>query len=191
MAGRKPGVGRAGASGGMHAALLRGINLGNRRLPMKDLAAMFADAGCSDVAVYIQSGNVVYRAARQLASRIPGLIAEAIADRFGFDCPVVTRTAAELAVLARDNPFLRRADPDRLGVAFLADRPTAARVATLDPKRSPPDEFAVVGRDIYLHLPNGFARTKLTNAYFDARLATISTARNWRTVLKLVDMTGG
>jgi uncharacterized protein (DUF1697 family) len=180
-----------GARSGMHAALLRGINLGTRRLPMKELAAMFDDAGCSDVKVYIQSGNVVFRAGRELAARVPGLIATAISETYGFDCPVVTRTAAELVKVARANPFLRRADPDRLGVAFLADRPGAARIASLDPKRSPPDEFAVVGRDIYLHLPNGFARSKLTNAYFDSRLATISTARNWRTVLKLVEMTGG
>lgn len=169
-------------------ALLRGINLGNRRLPMVELAAMFGEAGCSDVQIYIQSGNVVFRAARALATRVPALIAAAISDRHGFDCPVVTRTAAEMAQVARANPFLRRVDPDKLGVAFLADRPTAARVASLDARRSPPDEFAVVGRDIYLHLPNGFARSKLTNAYFDSRLATISTARNWRTVLKLVEM---
>jgi uncharacterized protein (DUF1697 family) len=175
---------------GVHVALLRGINLGKRRMPMKDLAAMFSDAGCRDVQVYIQSGNVVFAAGRPLAARIPRVIAAAIADRFGFDSPVVTRTAADMAKIVRANPFLSVADPDRLGVAFLADRPTAARVASLDAGRSPPDEFTVVGRDIYMHLPNGFARTKLTNAYFDARLATISTARNWRTVLKLLEMTG-
>ncbi|HKE13607.1 MAG TPA: DUF1697 domain-containing protein [Kofleriaceae bacterium] len=173
-----------------HVALLRGINLGGRRMPMKDLAAMFEGAGCRDVAIYIQSGNVVFRASSALAARIPKLIAAAIAERFGFDSPVVTRTAAEMSKVVRANPFLPRADPDRLGVAFLADRPTAARVASLDPARSPPDEFAVVGRDIYLLLPGGFARTKLTNAYFDSKLATISTARNWRTVLKLVEMSG-
>jgi uncharacterized protein (DUF1697 family) len=35
------------------------------------------------------------------------------------------------------------------------------------------------------------ARTKLTNAYFDATLGTTSTVRNWRTTLKLLEMTGG
>ena len=47
------------------------------------------------------------------------------------------------------------------------------------------------GREIYLRCPNGLARTKLTNEYFESRLATTSTVRNWRTVLKLVDMAGG
>jgi uncharacterized protein (DUF1697 family) len=71
---------------------------------------------------------------------------------------------------------------------FLADAPARAAVAGLDSRRSPPDEFAVVGREIYLRLPHGVARTKLTNAWFDSRLATTSTMRNWRTVLKLVEL---
>jgi uncharacterized protein (DUF1697 family) len=173
-------------------ALLRGINLGGRnRLPMKDLAAMFGDAGCDAIETYIQSGNVVFRASRACATRLPGAIKKAISERFGFDTPLVMRTAAELHAVARTNPFLRAgADPDSLHVMFLADRPAAARLATLDPKRSPSDEFEVRGREIYLRCPNGLARTKLTNDYFDTRLATTSTVRNWRTVLKLIEMTG-
>jgi uncharacterized protein (DUF1697 family) len=46
----------------------------------------------------------------------------------------------------------------------------------------------VRGREVYLRLPDGMARIKLTNAYFDSKLATISTARNWRTVTKLLDL---
>jgi uncharacterized protein (DUF1697 family) len=61
-------------------------------------------------------------------------------------------------------------------------------VKGLDARRSPPDELAVVGRDVYLKLPNGVARSKLTNAYFDSKLDTVSTLRNWRTVLTLLEM---
>lgn len=71
---------------------------------------------------------------------------------------------------------------------FLMDLPAAATVAELDPGHSPPDAFLVRGREIYLHCPDGMARTKLTNQYFDSRLGTTSTARNWRTVLKLLDL---
>jgi uncharacterized protein (DUF1697 family) len=75
-----------------------------------------------------------------------------------------------------------------LHVAFLAATPGPSKIAALDPNRSPPDEFAVHGREIYLRLPNGVARTKLTNAHFDSKLGTTSTLRNWRTVVKLVDL---
>ena len=154
---------------------------------MKALASMFAATGCDDVQTYIQSGNVVFPAKQTLADRIPELIAQAIADRFGFRVPLVTRTAAELREIARDNPFLRDgADAGKLHVVFLAEEPSAAKLAGLDPDRSPPDELRVRGREIYLTCPNGVARTKFTNNYFDTRLDTTSTIRNWRTVLKLL-----
>lgn len=174
-----------------HVALLRGINLGKRRIPMSELAAIFADAGCEDVRTYIASGNVLYRAAPTLAARIPGLVEEAIRKEHGFDCPVVGRSAAELDAIVAGNPFADAAlsDPKTVHVAFLRDRPAKARVEALDPDRSPPDRFVVKGREVYLHYPDGAARSKLTNAYLDTTLDTVSTARNWRTVRKLQEMT--
>ena len=183
----------AAPAAGAYVALLRGINVGgSNMLPMKDLAAMFAKAGCSDVQTYIQSGNVVFRAKPTMAAAIPGVIAKAIATRTKMKIPVVVRSAAELRRVAEANPFLRRGvEVDKLHVAFLAAKPRSADVATLDPKRSPPDEFIAEGAEIYLHCPNGYGRTKLSNAYFDSKLATTSTVRNWRTVLKLLELSGG
>ena len=175
-----------------YVALLRGINVGGKNLlAMKELIAMVGDAGGTDVVTYIQSGNVVFRASAATAKKVPAALERAITKRFGHRVPVVMRTAAELMAVVRNNPFLTAgAAPDTLHVAFLADMPVAANVAALDPRRSPPDAFEVRGRDIYLHLPAGVAKTKLSNAYFDARLATTSTVRNWRTVLKLVELAG-
>ena len=50
------------------------------------------------------------------------------------------------------------------------------------------DRFTLVGRDLYLCLPNGVGQTKLTNGYFDRALGTVSTLRNWRTVLAIEGM---
>lgn len=181
-----------GAKIGVYVALMRGVNVGGKnRLPMKDLAAIFGDAGCADVVTYIQSGNVVFRATDACAARVPAAVGRVVADRFAFRSPVVMRSAAELRTVARGNPYLKAgADLDALHVLFLADRPTAARVAELDPHRSPPDEFRVRGREVYFRCPNGVGRSKLTVGYFDSKLATTSTLRNWRTVLKLVEMSG-
>ena len=175
----------------IHVALLRGINVGGRNiLPMKDLAAMFDDAGCGEVRTYIQSGNVVFSAKPTLVQRLPGLITQAISDGFDLNIPIVMRTATELEKTARNNPYLKDGvDTKPLYVAFLTDRPTKAALKTLDPDRSPPDEFVVRGSEIYLNLINGAARTKLSTQYFDSRLKMTSTVRNWRTVLKLVEMT--
>ena len=153
---------------GANVALLRGINVGGKnKLPMKDLAAMFRDAGCDDVQTYIQSGNVLFRAEPALAEDIPSLISTSILSRFGYRVPVVTRTARELQEIVQANPFAEAgAEAGKLLVLFL------------DPNRSPGDEFVVLGREVFLHCPNGVARSKLTNSYFDSSLSTTGTARN-------------
>ena len=179
---------------GVNVALLRGINVGGKnRLPMKELAAMFVDVGCEDVRTYIQSGNVLFRTEPTLGKDIPSLISASILSRFGYRVPVVTRTAQELQEIVQSNPFVETsAEADKLHVVFLAELPDGGHVETLDPNRSPADEFAVLGREVYLYCPNGLARSKLTNSYFDSRLSTTSTMRNWRTVLKLLELaTGG
>ena len=138
---------------------------------------------------YHTSISIIIQAKPALARQLDGLVAEAILERFGYQVPVVLRTAAELRRAATDNPFLQTdADPKTLHVAFLASRPAKSKVAALDPGRSPPDSFELRGREIYLCCPNGVARTKLTNDYLDRTLATTSTLRNLRTVHKLVEL---
>ncbi len=174
----------------VNIALLRGINVGGRnRLPMKELAAIFLDAGCAHVQTYIQSGNVIFRSEPSLEKQIPSVISAEILNRFGYTVPTITRTAQELAEIVRVNPFANASvDSAKLHVVFLADRPDTAAVELLDPHRSPGDEFAVLGSEVYLHCPDGFAGTRLSNSYFDSMLSTTSTTRNWRTTLKLLEL---
>jgi len=177
----------------VHVALLRGINVGGKnKLPMKDLVALFEAAGCTDVRTYIQSGNVVYRAGGKLAAQVPALLAAAIEQRLRLRVPLVTRSAREMQAVAANNPFVARGVSTKtLHVAFLAAAPSRAALAALDPRRSPPDELIARGKELYLACPNGMARTKLTNAYLDSTLATVSTMRNWNTVLALTALCEG
>ena len=173
-------------------ALLRGINVGGKNsLRMKDLVAIFERAGCAHVRNYIQSGNVVFEAEPARAGVLAAHVYAEIETRFGLRVPVMLRSARELRAVASKSPFLGTgASLASLHVMFLADDPGKSRAASLDPERSPPDRFVVRGREIYLACPNGVGRSKLTSAWFDAKLGTVSTARNWNTVLKLVAMCG-
>jgi uncharacterized protein (DUF1697 family) len=170
-----------------HVALLRGVNLGGKnRLPMKELAVMFTEAGCHTVTTYIQSGNVIFSAAPAIASRVPTLISAQIGKCFGFQTQIIIRTGKQMRDIVSNNPFLQAgAVEEALHVLFLADLPNSRDINDLDHDRSTPDEFIVRGREVYLHLPQGVGRTKLTNNYFDSKLRTTSTGRNWRTVVKL------
>lgn len=169
-----------------YIALLRGINVGGKNpLPMRALVDMFQTVGCSRVESYIQSGNVVFSAGPILARRAPSMVELQIQKQFGFSVPILVRAADELRALASANPFLAK-DPKSLHLMFLADAPSLQQIATLEPRRFAPDAFAVCGPNVFLHLPDGSAKTRLRTSYFDRALGTISTVRNWNTVCKLV-----
>jgi len=176
----------------LHVALLRGVNVGGaNKLAMSDLRSIFESAGCESVETIIQSGNVVFEAPEAIARNLAPVIEAQIQLRFGIAAPVILRSGAALRGIVQSNPFLRAgADPERLHLMCLSSRPSPHDVASLDPLRSPPDEFIVRDKEIYLRLPNGVARSKLTNAYFDKALRTIATARNWRTIVRLCEAAG-
>jgi uncharacterized protein (DUF1697 family) len=169
-------------------ALLRAVNVGGRnRVPMPELRAALAAAGLGHVSTVLQSGNVVFDHAGSEGDAV-AIVRATIAGAFGLDVEVVVRTGAELAAAAAANPFLATGearDPATLHVAFLAEAPTPAAVATLDAQRSPPDAFAVRGRDVYLSYPGGSGRSRLTLGYLEGALGVQGTARNWRTVQRL------
>jgi uncharacterized protein (DUF1697 family) len=177
---------------GVHVALLRGVNVGGaNKLAMSDLKAIFAAAGCSHVETLIQSGNVVFEAPAAIVGGLAALVAGQIQQRHGIATPVILRSGDEWRAIVKANPFPSAgADAALLHVMCLKDRPAAADIAALDPQRSPPDEFVVRDRQIYLRLPNGVARSKLTNSYFDKALRTIGTLRNWRTMTRLCEAIG-
>jgi len=131
----------------------------------------------------------VFTAAPGLLKNLPEAIQSTIAERFGLRVPVILRSSRQLAGAIEGNPFLAAGKLEKtLHVCFLADSPDAQAVKALDPDRSPGDAFHVSGQEVYLHLPNGVAHTKLTNAWLDSKLSTVSTVRNWATVLKLHEL---
>lgn len=176
-----------------YAALLRAINLGSRnKISMPDLRALFEDRiGAREVRTHVQSGNVVFRHAERSPAAVAAAVERAIADGLGLDVKVLVRTPSDLAAVVEASPFAASAGVSGLHVTFLAGTPAADRVAAIDRSRFAPDEFVVVGREVHLHCPDGYGRSKLTNAFFEKRLGQPATTRNWRTVTTLADMTAG
>jgi uncharacterized protein (DUF1697 family) len=170
-------------------ALLRGINVsGQRKVAMADLRAVHEGLGHAEVVTYIQSGNVVFDADAD-AARLTTSIEEAVAVAFGFSVPVVVRTSEELWSAAAANPYPDAgADPQRVATAFLDAAPAAERVEEFDPDVHTPDVCVLDGREVHLFCPSGFGTTKLTNTYLERHLGVAATTRNWRTIIKLVEL---
>ncbi len=173
-----------------YAALIRGINVGGRSpAKMEDLRGLFTDLGFDSVTSYVQSGNIVFGSPRSATTGLRDSIEKKIRAELGLDVTVLLRSHEDLALVLRNNPFLDRTDNlATLHVTFLADTPSPARVAEL-PRAQGTEELSPAGDAIYLFCPDGYGRSKFTNSVLERRLATSATTRNWKTVIKLADMT--
>jgi len=172
--------------------MLRGVNVGgNAPVKMDALRSLVSGLGHREVTTYIQSGNVVFKSRTDAAARLEHGIEARLKSELGVDVTVIIRSAAELATVTRKNPFLPGANPATLYVIFLKDTAERKSVAAIDNRRFAPDEFRVVGGEIFARYPNGYGRSKMTNAYFEKALAVRGTARNWNTVTKLLDLAEG
>ncbi len=169
-----------------YVALLRGVNLGaTNKVPMARLRTAVESLGHAEVTTYIQSGNIIFTSAGKVT---PGSFEKLIASTFGIETAVMLRTPAQLANALKTNPF-PKADPARLHIGFMAASPPAAAVASLDAERFLPEQFAIRGTELYLHLPAGMGTTKLP-AYLGRMLKVPTTIRTWRTVVTLADLAG-
>ena len=169
-------------------ALLRAVNLGGRnRLEMAALRKVCSDAGLRDPATYIQSGNVVFDMDGADAPALEARLTAAIERELGVRADVIVRTAADLRALAAANPFADRSDvePNKLLVVFFASDPGEGARAKLRAMKTEGEELRPVGRELFIHYPNGAGRSKLK---LDKACAVPGTARNWNTVLKLLEM---
>jgi uncharacterized protein (DUF1697 family) len=174
-------------------ALLRSVNVaGHGRLAMADLKEAFVALGYADVATYIQTGNVLFTTSSRSAAKLEGDIERQLERTFGSTPTVILRTVPELAHTVATSPYpARGADPSRHHVTFLAAAPSKERLAAFRPPPSGRDELTIVGREVYVHTPDGYATTKLTGTYLERQLGVSSTTRNWNTVTKLTALAGG
>lgn len=173
-------------------ALLRGINIGSHnRIAMPDLRTLCEALGWADVRTYIQSGNVVFRAAAA-AAELETLLEQAIARRLRLHVPVIVRSASEWSAYAAANPFpdAAQAEPKALMLGFSKATPRADAASTLAARATNGERVALTGDALWIHFANGVARSKLTPALLERLVGSPVTLRNWRTAVELERMAG-
>jgi uncharacterized protein (DUF1697 family) len=172
---------------GKFVALLRGINVaGSNRIAMADLRQCCRSLGWSEVATYIQSGNAVF-SARGSAAGLEAGLEQAMASSLGLTVPVIVRAAADWSTLVAGNPFPEAAEkePNRL-MLLVAKRPPAASAAeAIRDRASAGERVARCGEAIWIHYPEGAGRSRLSPSLIDRLVGSPTTARNYRTAVKL------
>jgi uncharacterized protein (DUF1697 family) len=161
-------------------------------LKMETLRSLCQSLGFERVQTYVQSGNVLFWCEEKEAATVARRLQRAIEKSAGFAPDVVLRTRGELELVIARNPFAERPDisPNKLLVTFFAREPERETVAKLNARQFPPEEFQLLGRELYVFFPEGAGRSKFPVAAIGKMLKESGTARNWNTVLKLFEMAG-
>jgi uncharacterized protein (DUF1697 family) len=178
-----------------YVALLRGINVGGRnRVAMADLRQVAESLGHTEVATYIQSGNLVFTGSDENAIALADALEAEIARSSGVSPAVVVLSRADLVQVIADNPFPEESNPKALHAVFhrepITDE-TIAAVARAEQKaqaKGSRDEAAVVGCTLFMRTPDGLGRSELAAQLARSVSKTAGTARNWATVNRLLEM---
>ena len=175
-----------------YISVLRGINVsGQKKILMTDVKAIYEKLGFKDVKTYIQSGNVVFKSEKKLPeTEAAQKIEDAIQKKYDFHVPVIIRSLPEIKKVIESNPFLQQKDVDlkKLHVTFLSEIPSEESVKNLENLSFSPDQFIINEKEIYLHIPESYGLTKLSNSFFEKKLKVKATTRNWNTINKLLEM---
>jgi uncharacterized protein (DUF1697 family) len=170
-------------------ALLRGINVGKaKRVPMVELRALLGALGHTNVQTLLNSGNAVFTSTQRSTAAHAKQIQIAIAETMQFDVPVIVKSAAEIALIVKENSLTAHVtDHSRLLVAFAAEAKALEGLAGISALVNAPEQFRMGTHAVYLYCANGILESKAGEALL-GKLGRAATTRNWATVLKIAGL---
>ena len=178
--------------GNKYVSLLRGINVsGHRKIKMADLKFLYEELSCENVITYIQSGNVIFEHISDDPATIKNEIETAIEEKYSFDVYVNVLHAEEFKNILLELPFDNinlEQDGTKFLITFQESNLDSSHVELLSGYVKEPEKVVLKNNALYLHCPNGYGKTKLSNALIENKLKTKATTRNLKTVTKLCQM---
>ena len=177
-----------------YIAILRGINVsGQKKIKMVELKAIFENLDLENVQTYIQSGNVLFDSSVTSKIDLKIIIEAVIVKTFDFEVPVEIRTKSEIELIIENCPY-GAIDIDNDGtkvmVSFLSSRPSKAKLDAIKKYVVSPEKLIVIGKEVYLHCPNGYGKSKLSNVFLEKKLGVTATTRNLKSIIKFKELFG-
>ena len=171
-----------------YVALLRGINVsGHKKVPMAELRDILFKVGFVNVQTYIQSGNVIFRSTEEDIQKLTQIIQKEIKNYFDFEVPVLIKTNDELLNIFNDCPFSQEKKESSY-FTLLYWTPDQLLVDNLGELKYPNEEIIILNSCIYFYSSIGYGNTKYNNNFFERKLKVTATARNYKTMLKLLSL---
>ncbi|WP_460217775.1 DUF1697 domain-containing protein [Psychroserpens sp. MEBiC05023] len=170
-----------------YIVLLRGINVGgHKKMPMAELRELLTNVGFNNVSTYIQSGNIILQSL-ETKRFVEDKIHDVILSHFGFEVPVISRTRHELLLNFDNCPFSEEKKKNSYFL-LLSDIPSAESLDLVKQITYDNEEFQIVEDCLYLYSSVGYGNSKFNMNMFEKKLKIRATSRNYKTMVKLLDM---
>lgn len=163
-----------------YISLIRGVNVGERKILNKDLIEIYTSLGLEEIKTYIQSDNVIFNHSKDNIEEVNLILEEKIREKY-FSVSIFILTLDEFKNIIDKNPFFNE-DLEKIYITFLREKQDNLLIDRLEDKKKLDEQFQMGEKVVYLYLPHGYGRTGLNNNYLERVLKTKATTRNWKTV---------
>ena len=171
-----------------YIALLRGINVGgHKKVPMAELRTLLTKSGLDNVKTYIQTGNIIFQSNYISTQSLEDHIQKSIIDHFGFDVSVLVKTRGQLLTIFNNCPFSEEKKVKSY-FAILSEYPKEELVEEASQKAYENEVYLIQNDCIYFFCANGYGKAKFNLNFFERKLNVSATARNYKTMVKLLSL---
>lgn len=192
----RPSLDREGPIAGMedfattrYAAFFASMNVGGNRLSMAELRDALEREDIEDVETVVASGNVLFSYEERPSEGLSEMLAYIVKDRFGFDTFAAVRSADEVRSAIEDNPFRGSGEDSQVHTHFLdgvvdVDQ-FKVMLAAYDGRG--PERIALGPRCLYVDYVDGVGNSRLTGNFIERKLDRRHTARNMRSLARILE----
>jgi uncharacterized protein (DUF1697 family) len=169
-----------------YVALFRGINVGKaKRIAMADLRALLAKLGFSEIQTLLNSGNAVFKGAKEAPEKLATRLRAAVSKNLGVDALVIIKSAEDVAGVVAGNALEKFAsDHSKLLVAMTNDAKALAALEPLAESEWGAEKVHIGKHAAYVWCANGILESRAASALLK-NLVESGTTRNWATLIKI------
>lgn len=173
-----------------YVALFGSINVGGNRLTMADLRAAFEAEGFTNVETVVASGNVLFDHEARPDRGLEEKLSHMMRQRFAMKNVVLVRSRDALAATIAENPFADNGPEDGgekfVHTLFLEGPVDPAGFARLMADHRGAERIAAGTSALHIDYCAGVSESRLVGAFIERRLGLKGTARNLRSMKRIL-----
>jgi uncharacterized protein (DUF1697 family) len=169
-----------------YVALFGSINVAGNRLKMVDLRSAFEAEGFENVETVVASGNVLFDHPERPDEGLEEKLGLMMFDRFAMKSAALVRSRDSLAATIAENPFAHDGQENFVHTLFLDGPVDPDGFAALAAGHSGPERIAMGDRALHIDYAAGVADSKLVGPFIERRIGRKGTARNLRSMRRIL-----